>query len=217
MVGICRSVCSTWFGMYHGAFTLVKRRNKCEIYLLHWSRPSPTAHKTVHEGLEYHKVCARWAPTRLMRQRTNRRFDVATSYIQRLAKQDTSSRNPQWQATRHECITSFLKQNSLECAVRKHANARTSHNFKVYPSARKVTESVFWDAEAVIYISVSRATRRMGHAATSACGYWQRGTAHAMKCDPAARHCNPTKSTTIHGNFWAIHATGPDLESSTPS
>jgi hypothetical protein len=79
-----------------------------------------------------------------MRERTNGRFEVAISYIQRLAKQDTSSWNPQWQATRHECTMPFLKQTSLECVVRKHANSRTSHNFKVYPSARKLTESVFW-------------------------------------------------------------------------
>jgi dihydroneopterin aldolase len=61
--------------------------------MLHWSHPSPIAHKNVHEGLEYHKVCARWA--RLMRERTNRRLEGAISYIQRLATQDTNSWNPQ--------------------------------------------------------------------------------------------------------------------------
>ena len=96
--------------------------------------------------------------------------------------------------------------------MRKHASSRTSDNFKVYPSARKVTVSVFWDAEAVICLSVSRAIRWMGHAATDACGYWQgERPAHATTLEP------PTEHKTIHRNVWTIHATGPNLESSIPS
>lgn len=149
-----------------------------------------------------------------MRERKNRRFEVAISYIQRLAKQDTSSWNPQWQATRRECTMSLLKQKSLECVVRKHANSRSSHNFKGYPSARKLTESVFWESSTLQSVGphVECDTLRRGRAAIGT-----EGPAHAMKCDPAARHCNRTKSTTIHGNFWIIHATSPDLESSIPS
>lgn len=136
-----------------------------------------------------HKSTFRWCP-----------------YIQHLAKQDTSSWNPQWHAMRHECTISFLKQNGLECVVRKHANSRTSDNFKVYPSARKVAEiySGMWKKSSTLQSLVptpeSDTLRRL-------CGAFrtERPTL-TMTCYTAARHCNPTLGHPRHWAWpWIVH------------
>jgi hypothetical protein len=91
------------------------------------------------------------------------------------------------------------KQNSLERVVREHANSRTSDNFKVcllgklgnpYSGMRKQPSSFQSVGPHVEWDTLRRMRAAIG----------RERPAHAMQCDPAARHCNPHRTRQFTGN-----------------
>jgi hypothetical protein len=107
-----------------------------------------SAHKLIHDILQYRKVSSRWMPRQLTQDHKAQRMGTS---LQHLLRYEMEGNVILLRIGDESWVHHFTKTKAASMAW-KHTTSLIRKKFKTTPSTEKVLLTVFWDAEGVLLL-----------------------------------------------------------------